>query len=163
RDKQTTRRRAEQAQPAGRCDLIYRADGDIEGGLDEMERRGGCQYRDRNREPNPERAGRTDRILYQHAGYENRHRRESESQRVDQARARGGARSLWSSGSAVREAGGRDQSGSRPESKPVISGHDGAAEHRETGGSLGAERSQAEGNGGRDRSCQIRPDLDIDG
>ena len=54
--------------------------------------------------------------------------RESEFQRVDQERERGGAGSVCASGSAVREAGGGDQPGARPEPEPVVSGHDGVAE-----------------------------------
>src|SRR5262249_19320447 len=142
-------------------DVVYGADGGLQGGLDAVERRRGYQCRNGDREPHPERSGRTDRILCQYARDENRPRRQSEFQRVDQEGERGGARSLRAPGSTVREAGGGYQSGTRPEPESLVSGADDAAKHE--AGRGGDQRAEDEWGRGRDWSGKIRSGADSGG
>src|SRR5262249_35671040 len=73
----------------------------------------------------------------------------SEFQRDGQAGARGCSGRLCPSGGAVREAGGGDQSGARPEPEPLVSGHDGAAEHEPR--RIADQGGEGEGYSERDR------------
>ena len=94
RAQQGIERGNQNAQSAGRGDGVHDADGGLQDAPDEIQRRGGHQRRDGDRESDEERSGGSDRLFRQHAGDEDRPQRKSEFQRADKEGARGGAGSI---------------------------------------------------------------------